>query len=653
MKPIKPGILYNGQVRPRPSDLASALGNTGVDVVSSPATIGYLEMACHHVSDPFFDEGEASVGVGFDMQHVGAATPDLPVDIAAELTRVDGRRLTFKVTATQAGKQIMTGTHQRAVVNLARLLAGTAGSDAVDTPLLLTGRSLKISDVEAVAVNGRKVEIAPDCREQMAAGRAVVERYFKDNIAAYGLNTGLGVRATDMLTPDEAADFSVKLVRGRAQAIGQPLPVPAARAAMLVRLNTLLSGEAGANLSVADALRDALNRGVTPVMPATGSIGAGDLVVMAAIPHALIGEGEAWFEGQRMSGAEALNKAGLKPLSLGPKDGLVLCNNQAHSASLACLAARSARTLLEAANVSAAQVMEAFRCNLSPLTPAAAAIRPQPGQVATAQAFRDLLDGSALMQDGAARRLQDPISLRSIIQTHGAVHAALDVLEAAIDVEINHASDNPAVLLAENRLVSTGNYHTPWLAQTLDLAARALAILANDAVSRIHRLCTPEMSGLAPLLSSAATDRAGFGPLLKPVEALRASIIHLAGPVPVVPSFNAGGVEDAATFTPLAASKLMQLCEQLGYLLAYELLAGAQALDLARPDSVAPRVAAAHAQVRGLSAFLDNDRPIGREVEAVACELVLMGGLAIDQLLADAEAFGLFQHGGTKGDIRQ
>ena len=171
------------------------------------------------------------------------------------------------------------------------------------------------------------------------------------------------------------------------------------------------------------------------------------------------------------------------------------------------------------------------------------------------------------------------------------------------------------------------NYHTPWLAQTLDLTARALAVLANDAVSRIHRLCTPEMSGLAPLLSSAATDRAGFGPLLKPVEALRASIIHLAGPVPVVPSFNAGGVEDAATFTPLAASKLMQLCEQLGYLLAYELLAGAQALDLARPDGVAPRVAAAHAQVRGLSAFLDDDRPIGREVEAVACELVLMGGL--------------------------
>jgi len=562
------------------------------------------------------------------MQHVGAATTDLPIDVAAELIKVDGRRLTFKVDATQAGKLIMTGTHQRAVVDLDRLMAGTVVSAAADTALLLTGRTLKIADVEAVSVNGRRVEIHENCHKHVAAGRAIVERYFKDSIPAYGLNTGLGVRATDMLSADEAADFSTKMVHGRAQSIGQPLPVPAARAAMLVRLNTLLTGEAGVDPSVVDALVDALNTGVTPVMPAIGSIGAGDLVVMASIPHALSGEGEAYLHGERMAASDALKKAGLKPMVLGPKDGLVLCNNQAHSASLACLAALSARNLLDAANISAAVVMEGFRANLSPLQTETAGVRPQAGQVETASVFRGLLEGSALMQDGTPRRLQDPISLRSVIQTHGSVFAALEILDAAIAVEINHAPDNPAVLLSEARIVSTGNYHTPWLAQTLDVTARALAAMANDAVSRIHRLCMPEMSGLAPLLSSDATDRAGFGPLLKPVEALRASIIHLASPVPVVPSFNAGGVEDAATFAPLAASKLMQLCEQLSYLLAYELLAGAQALDLASPKGVAPRVAAAHQQVRALSAFLAVDRPIGREVETIACELVLMGGLS-------------------------
>ena len=627
MKKAKPGVIHEGQAIPKPSDLASALGNTGVDVVSSPATIGYLEMACHHAAGQFFDEGEASVGVGFDLQHVGAATPDLPIDVAAELIKVDGRRLTFKVEAIQAGKLIMTGTHQRAVVDLGRLLAGTMVSAPEDTALSLTGRTLTIADVEAVAVDGRRVEIHKDCRRQMAAGRAVVERYLKNNTPAYGLNTGLGVRATDGLSADEAADFSVKMVHGRTQAIGQPLSVPAARAAMLVRLNTFLTGEAGVNPNVADVLVDALNAGVTPVMPAIGSIGAGDLVVMASIAHALTGAGEAYLDGERMAASEALKKAGLKPMALGPKDGLALCNNQAHSASLACLAARSARNLLDAANISAAVVMEGFRANVSPLQVETAGVRPQAGQVETAIVLRDLLEGSALMKEGTARRLQDPISLRSTIQTHGSVFAALEILDAAVAVEINHAPDNPAVLLSESRIVSTGNYHTPWLAHTLDGTARALATLANDAVSRIHRLCTPEMSGLAPLLSSDAADRAGFGPLLKPLEALRASIIHLSSPVPVVASFNAGGVEDAATLAPLAASKLMQLCEHLSFVLAYELLAGAQAIDLARPKHLAPRIAAAHQQVRALSAFLADDRPIGREVETIACELVRKGGL--------------------------
>jgi histidine ammonia-lyase len=294
---------------------------------------------------------------------------------------------------------------------------------------------------------------------------------------------------------------------------------------------------------------------------------------------------------------------------------------------MACLAAGNARALLRAANISAAMVMEGFRANASPLMPGPASVRPQLGQMETASALRHLLAGSGLLNEGTARRLQDPISIRSLAQTHGSVHAALDVLENALNVEINHAPDNPVVLLEDGTITSSGNYHTPWLAQSLDLLSRSMAVMANDMVSRIHRLCSADMSGLAPLLSSAATDRAGFGPLLKPIEALRANIVHLANPVPIMASHNANGVEDAATFTPLAATKLMQMCEQMSLLMAYELLAGAQAIDLAKPDGIAPRLQAAHKLVRQRSAFLDEDRPIGREVEAIACELVLMGGL--------------------------
>ncbi len=627
MKPASPGLFYTGQVWPKPSDLASAIGNTGVDVVSSPATIGYLEFASLYAVEHLFDEGEASVGTGFNLKHVGAASPDKPVDVSSRLVEVDGIKLTFSVEATQSGKVIMMGTHNRAVVGLVRLLAGATRQVARNAPVVLTGRSLTIADLVAVASGNRKVAIAPGCDDLMQRGRGVVDRYFAEGIPAYGLNTGLGARATETLSVEQAADFSVKTVRGRAQAVGKPLSVAAARAAMLVRLNTLLTGQSGCSPHIAAALADALNEGFTPVMPSTGSIGAGDLVVMAAMPHALTGEGEAFVDGKRMPAAEALDKCGLKTVVLGPKDGLVLCNNPAHSVSLACLAVHSARILLKAANVSAAMVMEGFRANVSPVMPGPASARPQPGQVETAAALRHLLDDSDLMNEGAARRLQDPISIRSVVQIHGSVHAALDVLESALIVEINNTPDNPVVLLDENRIVSTGNYHTPWLTQSLDLAGRALGVLANDCVSRIQRLCSPEMSGLAPLLSSASTDRAGFGPLLKPVEALRANILHQANPTPILPSHNANGVEDAATFTPLAAGKLIELCEQLSFLVAYELLAGAQAVDLAKPDGVAPRIKTAHELLRAYSAFMDEDRPIGREVEAIACELVLMGGL--------------------------
>ena len=626
MKPAKPGLRYEGKVWPKPSDLASAIGNAGVDVVSSPATIGYLEFAALYAVEHLFEDGEASVGVGFDLKHLGAATPEKPVDVSSELVAVDGIRLTFDVEARQGGKVIMSGQHQRAVIDLERLLAGAKAAKTQDGPLMLTGRALTPADVEAVA-QGRKVEVAPEAAHSMQRGRAVVERYFDEGLPAYGLTTGLGMRATELLSREEAAEFSYQTVRGRAQAVGEPLSVAEARAAMLVRLNTLLSGEAGASPHVAHALADALNAGFTPVMPRTGSIGAGDLVVMAGMAHALIGEGEAFVDGERLPAAQTLKKAGLTPLKLGPKDGLALCNNPSHSVGSATLALAKARRVLEAANVAAAVSMEGFRANLSPLAFAANRARPQPGQAETAALLMRLLEGSGLHEPGAARRLQDPISIRSVAQIHGSALAALQVLDQAVTVELNSCPDNPLVVIGEDRVISAGNYHTPWLTQALDTAARAMAQAANDLVSRIQRLCSPDMSGLPPLLSSASTSRAGFGPLLKPLEALRAEAIHLSNPVPVVASFNANGVEDAATLSPLAAHKLDRLCETMSYLVAYELVASAQAVDLAKPDGFAPRLAKAHRLVRRHCAFMAEDRPIGREVETVACELVLMGGL--------------------------
>ena len=397
---------------------------------------------------------------------------------------------------------------------------------------------------------------------------------------------------------------------------------------MLARLNTLLTGAAGVSPHVADYLVDAFNNGITPVMPRTGSIGAGDLTAMAALPHALIGEGEVLVDGNPVPAIDALKAANMALLELGPKDGLALCNIPSFSIGLASLAATAARHAMMGLQIAAALSLEGFRGNTSPLEPAVAGARPQVGQVTAAGQLRDLLDGGLLLEPGTARRLQDPLSFRCIAQVNGSAIAQIASLEETLTVELNHAADSPLVVVDEDRITSSGNFHLPHLTLQLDGTARALAWAATDSVSRIQRLINPGLSGLPPLLSSDHTGRAGFGPLLKPLEALRAEVIHLSNPVPVMTSHNADGVEDSATFAPLAADKLSKLSAKLNVMVAYELVAAAQAIDLAKPARIAPRLQQAHHAIRELCPFIAEDRPIGRQIEAIADQLLRSGKLA-------------------------
>ncbi|WP_119387996.1 HAL/PAL/TAL family ammonia-lyase [Taklimakanibacter lacteus] len=490
--------------------------------------------------------------------------------------------------------------------------------------VILDGRSLDPKGVERVA-RGETVVIDDIARALIDKGRRIVDRHLSERIPVYGLNTGLGARAGQMLKPDALAEFSVRMVRGRAQGLGPPLPPQEVRAVMVARLNSLLTGAPGASPAVADALVQALNRNVIPVMPRHASIGAGDLVAMAALPHALIGEGEMLVEGERQPAAQVLQSAGLAPLVLAPKDGQVLCNSTAFSVGLAALAAVQARRAVTSLQIAGALSFVGFRGNRTPFQKAATRIRPQPGEIEAGDELLALTDcGTAEVK---ARRFQDPLSFRCMPQVHGAAYAEAARLEAALAVELNSVADNPVVLLDEERIIGTSNFHMPHLTLALDGMARALALVATDSVSRIQRLMSPSFSDLPPLLSSESTDRAGFGPLMKPAEALRAEIIHLAHPVPILPSHNADGQEDAATFSALAAQKLGELLDRMDLLIALELLAGVQAVDLAGVKELPVRLAPVHKAVRGVSGFIDDDRPLGREIERIAAELVKSGKL--------------------------
>jgi histidine ammonia-lyase len=493
--------------------------------------------------------------------------------------------------------------------------------------LPLTGSDLTPEALVAVARGRRPVALAAEALARMAASRDVVERYLAEGRPAYGLTTGLGPRVVERVPREELAAFSGIMVLGRAQAVGEKLPADVVRAAMLARANGLALGGAGAQSAVAEALVALLNAGVHPVVPSIASVGAADLCLMAHIGLALIGEGEAELGGTVLPAAVALAQAGLAPLALGPKDGLAICSANAVSAGHGALVLVDGAALLAQADLAAALTMEGFRANLTPIDARAAAARPAPGQAETAARLRGFLAGGALTEPGAARRVQDPLSLRCVSQVHGSLWAALGFARAALEPELNGAGDNPLVLIEAQEMISTGNFHTPALALAFDTLGLAFAQVANLAVNRVQRLLTERFSGLPAGLTARNMTRVGFGAATKTLEALAVEIRHLANPVSVDQRAGADNVEDDTTNAPYAVAKTARIVERLRLVTAFELIVAAQAVELAKVPRLGRGTEAAYRALRALVPPLDEDRPLGAEVERVAAELLATGGL--------------------------
>jgi histidine ammonia-lyase len=334
-----------------------------------------------------------------------------------------------------------------------------------------------------------------------------------------------------------------------------------------------------------------------------------------------------FFQGRRMPAKDALAAAGLAPVQLEPKDGQVLCNNTAFTGGVAALASVRAERAIRSHLVAGALSFEGFRGNGSPFREKVLALRPQAGEAEAGSELRLLLEGGLLLDEGQARRLQDPLSYRCMAQVFGAALAASERFRESVMIEINGSADNPAVIVEEQQILTTGNFHLLHLSLAADSLARAMAWCATDGLSRVARLMNPGFSGLPALLSSDAAERAGFGPIMKPAEALRAEIVHLATPVPVMASHNADGQEDSLSHAPLAVKKLDELVDRYELMVAIELVAAAQAVDLANPKKIAPRLAKAHAAVRAIHRFIDEDRPIGGDIESIARQIVRSGML--------------------------
>lgn len=508
---------------------------------------------------------------------------------------------------------------------------------AVSTTVSLTGDDLTLADVWAVAVEGGRAELAPEGRTRLEAARALVERHAEGASGehTYGINTGFGRFVEKTIPPELAQELQLRLLRSHACGVGEPYPDEVVRAAMLLRANALAKGYSGARVETVELLLECLNRGVLPYVPSRGSVGAsGDLAPLAHLALPLVGEGRATVEGELLSGAEALERVGLQPVSLRAKEGLSLINGTQFMAAVGALALVRANRLARSADIACALSLEALQGSRASFRPEIQELRPLPGQGAAAANVFRLLEGSAVIEAHRwCDKVQDAYSLRCAPQVHGACRDLLAYAEATVAVELNAATDNPLVLVEEDELVSNGNFHGQPLAFALDAAAMALAELASISERRVERLTNPSLSeGLPAFLTHDGGLNSGF---MIP-QYVAASLVSenkvLAHPASVDSIPTSAGQEDHVSMGNASALTCWQVLANAEHALAIELLAGAQAIEFLAPLEPASGTRAAHDFVRGLSQTVHEDRPLSDDIERVA------GAIRSGALVAAVEA---------------
>lgn len=467
---------------------------------------------------------------------------------------------------------------------------------------------------------GKPVRCAPAALDRMAAAESLLARAVAEEREIYGVTTGLGNKVVERLGEASRSAMSATTVRGRAHAVGPPMPRMWSRGALAVRLNTLLIGVSGCRPALARHIAACLNAGLAPAVGMTGSIGAADLPWAAGLGLALIGEGRMLTaDGGSEPAAAALARAGLDPIVLAPREGLALVSHPCTANAIAALGLLAAETAWEASQTAVALTCEGFRANLGQIRPEVLALRPAPGQAAAGAGLRARLAGSALWAPGAPRRLQDPLSIRHAVQVQGTVRATLDGLRTAIGIELNGAPDSPAVLCASNEVLSQGGYLTPHL--TVALGAVLLAQMQQTAqiTARTGKMLAGRFTGLPAGLGTGDSGVAGLGPVLKTAEALMTEIAHLAHPPTIVPSLSADGLEDTVTHTAIPAKALHQAVAKLGALSGIEMIVAARAVALrGLGDGLAPPLAPVLAKIASISPLSAGDRPLTDEIEVLA-----------------------------------
>ncbi|MCH3949598.1 MAG: histidine ammonia-lyase [Acidaminococcus sp.] len=452
----------------------------------------------------------------------------------------------------------------------------------MDKIIRVDGEHLTIEDVVDVARNYAHVELTPAAKEKITSSRLTVEKAMAKNEPIYGLNTGFGKFENVAIDDSQLNELQLRLILADCVGVGDPFPTEVVRAIMLLRVNALAKGYSGIRLSTVETLVSMINKRVHPVIPEKGSVGSsGDLCPLAHMVMPLIGEGEAEFKGEIVSGLDAMNKAGITPVKLTAKEGLALINGTCAMMGVAAIAVYDAYNVVKTADIISALTCEALTGISDPYDERIHKARPHSGQIDVAYNLRKLLHGSKLTTRQGEKRVQDAYTLRCIPQIHGASRLALDYVRSVITTEINSATDNPLIFTDNGDIISGGNFHGQPVAIAMDTLGIAMAEIADVSERRIERLVNPALSnGLPAFLVANGGLNCGFMVPQYCAAALVSENKILAHPASVDSIPTSANQEDHVSFGTIAARKARQIIEHAFHVLSIEFICAAQGIDL-------------------------------------------------------------------------
>jgi histidine ammonia-lyase len=493
--------------------------------------------------------------------------------------------------------------------------------------VVINGEALTIDEVVAVARHKASVMISEEAKTKVKRSRQTLEHLMKRNKTIYGVTTGFGALANVTIKPQDIEKLQVNLIRSHASGIGLPLASEIVRALMLLRANTLAKGYSAVRLEIVETLVQMINKGLHPVVPEKGSVGAsGDLAPLSHMVLVMIGEGEAEYQGAILEGKEAMKQARISPITLNAKEGVALNNGTQMMTAIAALAVHDARALIDTAEVAAALSLEALCGITDAFDEKIHDTKPHRGQIKSARNIRKLLSQSRLVKSGeeSARERgypQDPYSLRCIPVVLGAVRNTIDHVRDVVHVEINSATDNPLVFADEQECLSGGNFHGQPISSSMDYLAAALTTVGNFSERRTAMLLDENLSrGLPPFLianKAAKGLESGFMTAQYTAAALASENKSLAHPASVDSIPTSANFEDFVSMGPIAARKAMEILRNTEYIVAIELLIAAQGLEFRDTDKLGVGTGKAYRLIRREVPALQEDRVVSKDIEAV------------------------------------